>query len=462
MIFQQYYLSCLSHASYLIGDERTASAVVVDPQRDVSAYLDDARRHSLRIERVIETHVHADFVSGHLELAAETGATICYGEAAQVEFPIHRLADGERIACGALTLEIRATPGHTPDSICIVVYERDGDAVPYAVLTGDTLFIGDVGRPDLLASEGASAEEMAGQLYRSLHHRVLSLPDDTRVYPAHGAGSACGKNLSSETWSTIGEQRRHNYALQPMSVEAFTALVTEGQPARPAYFSFDARRNRELHPLLRETEPPKALTLEEVLELQRGGAVLLDTRTPADFATGHLRGSVNVGLQGRFAEYAGDVVRPDQPMVLVCDNGTELEAAVRLGRIGYDMVVGHLQDPLRVFLEHPSLVEASSRLSPTQLSVSLDEVPDLVIVDVRNKGELERGAIPGAAHIPMAALAERLDELNPSLPTVVYCAGGYRSSIAASLLAARGFTDVSDLLGGFDGWLVASGRPDNA
>ncbi len=456
MIFQQYYLNCLSHASYLIGDERTGSAVVVDPQRDVSIYTEDARQHSLRIERVIETHVHADFVSGHLELAAETGATICYGEAAQVEFPIQRLTDGERIACGDLTLEIRATPGHTHESISIVVYEHDRDTVPYAVLTGDTLFIGDVGRPDLLASEGASAEQMAAQLYRSLHTRILSLPDDTRVYPAHGAGSACGKSLSSETWSTIGDQRRLNYALQPMSEEAFIALVTEGQPARPAYFSFDSRRNRELRPLLSEAEAPTALTVDEVVALQKGGAVVLDTRSPADFATGHLRGSVNVGLQGRFAEYAGDVVRPDQRIVLVCDPGTEMEARVRLGRIGYDLVAGHLQDPMRVFLEHPSRVEASSRLSPTQLAASLAEMPELVVLDVRNTGELDHGAIPGSAHVPMASLIQRLGELDPSVPTVVYCAGGYRSSMAASLLAARGFADVSDLLGGFDGWLIAT------
>lgn len=456
MIFQQYYLNCLSHASYLIGDEQSGRAVVVDPQRDVSIYLDDARQHSLRIEHVIETHVHADFVSGHLELAAETGATICYGDAAQVEFPIRRLTDGDRIACGDLTLEIRATPGHTPESISVVVHEHDGDAVPYAVLTGDTLFIGDVGRPDLLASEGASAEEMAGQLYRSLHNQILTLPDDTRVYPAHGAGSACGKSLSSETWSTIGQQRRLNYALQPMTQEAFVALVTEGQPARPAYFSFDARRNRELRPLLSEAEPPRPLTLDEVVDLQKGGAVLLDTRSPGDFAAGHLHGSVNVGLQGRFAEYAGDVVRPDQQVVLVCDDGTEMEAKVRLGRIGYDLVAGHLQEPMRVFLEHPEAVEASSRLSPTQLAMSLERMSDLVILDVRNKGELERGAIPGSAHIPMASLIERLGELDPSQPTVVYCAGGYRSSMAASLLAARGFQDVSDLLGGYDGWLIAT------
>jgi hydroxyacylglutathione hydrolase len=456
VIFQQYYLSCLSHASYLIGDEATGGAVVVDPQRDIAAYLDDAQRHGLRIERVLETHIHADFVSGHLELAEQTGAVICYGEPAQTEFPIDRLHDGERVALGDVVLEIRATPGHTPESISIVVYEHDGDVVPYGVLTGDTMFIGDVGRPDLLAGEGLSPREMAGQLYRSLHRGLLTLPDETRVYPAHGAGSACGRNLSSETSSTIGEQRRQNYALQPMSEAAFTDLILEGQPVRPAYFSYDAQRNREQHPLLREADPPRPLTLDDVLTLQRKGAVLLDTRTPADFAAGHLRGALNVGLQGRFAEYAGDVIRPEQEVILVCDDGTELEARVRLARIGFDKVVGNLAEPMRVLLDHPSLVEVSSRLSPVELGTRLDTVPDIVIVDVRNRGELDRGSIPGFVHIPLAALTERVDELDSSLPTVVYCAGGYRSSIAASLLAAHGFSDVSDLLGGYEGWTTAA------
>jgi glyoxylase-like metal-dependent hydrolase (beta-lactamase superfamily II)/rhodanese-related sulfurtransferase len=455
MIFEQYYLNCLSHASYLIGDETSGRAVVVDPQRDVSAYVDDAERHGLAIERVVETHVHADFVSGHLELAARTGATICYGEAARMEIPITRLRDGERLSLGDIELEVRATPGHTPESISIVVREHHGDAVPYGVLTGDTMFIGDVGRPDLLASEGLSPDEMARQLYRSLHRRLLTLPDETRVYPAHGAGSACGKKLSSETSSTIGDQRRQNYALQPMSEEDFVALVTEGQPVRPAYFSYDARQNREGHSLLSENELPQPLTLDAVLDLQRAGAVILDTRSPADFAAGHLRGALNVGLQGRFAEYAGDVIRPEQTIVLACDQGTELEAKVRLGRIGFDAVAGQVHEAIRVLLENPSLVEVSSRLNASELAARLQEVPDLVVVDVRNAGELGRGVIPGFVHIPLAALMDRLDELEPDLPTVVHCASGYRSSIAASLLAARGFRDVSDLLGGYEAWALA-------
>jgi hydroxyacylglutathione hydrolase len=455
MIFQQYYLSCLSHASYLIGDETAGSAVVVDPQRDVQAYLEDAERLGLTIQHVIETHIHADFVSGHLELAARTGATICYGEAAQTEFPIRRLHDGERIRLGDIELEVRATPGHTPESIAVVVYEHGGDHVPYGVLTGDTLFIGDVGRPDLLASDGLNPQDMARQLYSSLHRRLLTLPDKTRVYPAHGAGSACGKNLSSETSSTIGDQRRNNYALRPMSEEQFVALVTEGQPARPAYFSFDAQRNRERHELLSEAEQPQQMSLDATLGLQRSGAVLLDTRAPADFAAGHLRGALNVGLQGRFAEYAGNVIGPEQSIVLVSDPGTELEAKVRLSRIGFDRVIGYLHEPMRALLDRPELVDVSSRLNAAELASRLENLPEVVVVDVRNPAELERGFIPGFVHIPLASLMERMDELDPTVPTVVHCASGYRSMIAASLLSARGFTDVSDLLGGYEAWTMA-------
>jgi hydroxyacylglutathione hydrolase len=454
MIVQQYYLSCLSHASYLIADETAGRAVVVDPQRDISAYLADAKRLGLRIERVIETHIHADFVSGHLELAEQTGATIWYGEPAQTEFPIGHLRNGERVSLGELELEVRATPGHTPESISLVVYEHPGDPVPHCVLTGDTLFIGDVGRPDLLAGGGMSPELMARELYRSLQRELLTLPDQTRVYPAHGAGSACGRSLSSETSSTIGEQRRNNYALAPMSEDEFVALVTEGQPVRPAYFSFDARLNRERHPLLSEDEPPPALTLEAVRNLQSAGAVVLDTRDPADFANGHLRGALNVGLQGRFAEYAGDIIRPEQSILLVCDPGTELEAKVRLGRIGFDAVAGFLSDPMQAFLDNPALVDTSSRLTATEVAARLAAVPDVVILDVRNRGELERGVIPGHTNIPLAALMDRLDELDPAAPTVVHCAGGYRSSIAASLLVAHGFCDVSDLLGGYEAWAL--------
>jgi DMSO/TMAO reductase YedYZ molybdopterin-dependent catalytic subunit/rhodanese-related sulfurtransferase/glyoxylase-like metal-dependent hydrolase (beta-lactamase superfamily II) len=453
MILTQHYLACLSHASYLIGDEATGRAVVVDPRRDVAVYLQEAAERGLQIERVIETHIHADFLSGHLELAGRTGAVISYGAGADVGFPIDPLNDGERLSLGEVTLEILATPGHTPESICVVVWEHSDDAAPYGVLTGDTLFVGDVGRPDLLASAGAdlSAEVLARRLYRSLRDKLLVLPDATRVYPAHGAGSACGKALSTETTSTIGEQRRTNYALQELTEDAFVAAVTEGQPVRPRYFAFDARANREPHALLDE-HPPPLLGLEEVLARLDAGAVLLDAREPAEFAVAHLTGAVNIGLQGRFAEWAGDVLPPDRDIVLVGDPALAAEAKVRLARVGLDRVAGQLSDPASVFAGRPELVERSSRLSMGQLAELRGLEPDLQLVDVRAAAETANGTIPGAVEIPLAVLADSLDGLHRDLPVVAYCASGYRSVVAASKLAAAGFRDVSDLLGGYGAW----------
>lgn len=465
VFFQQYYLACLSHASYLIGDTTTGRAVVVDPQRDVSQYLADAAAHGLTIERVIETHFHADFVSGHLELASRTGAVVSYGEeaAGRVEFPMEPLAHGTVLSLGDVTIEVRATPGHTPESISVVVRETP-EGPPVGVLTGDTLFIGDVGRPDLLSSAGVPAADLAGQLYRSLHEQLLTLPDTTKVYPAHGAGSACGKNLSTETVSTIGEQRLTNYALAPMTEAEFVAVVTEGQPTAPAYFSFNASLNRQARELLDEETQAPLLGLDEVLALQAGGAVVLDTREPADYAAGHLRGSLNVGLGGRFAEYAGDVIEAGRPIVLVGEEGTLHEAKVRLARIGFDQVVGALDNPLAAFVARPDLVVVSSRLTVAELEERRRTVTGLQVVDVRNPGEMRLGTIAGAVGIPLAELTRRLADLDPAAPTVVSCAGGYRSSIGASALAAAGFADVSDLLGGFEAWAsagmpVAAGEP---
>jgi hydroxyacylglutathione hydrolase len=456
VILNQYYLDCLSHASYLVGDEQSGRAVVVDPQRDVAQYVHDAEDLGLTIERVVETHVHADFLSGHLELAARTGAVISYGDAVTVDFPIEPLADGQRLSLGDVTLEIRATPGHTPESISIVVYEHADDDAPTAVLTGDTLFIGDVGRPDLLSSVGVSADELARQLYRSLHTKLLTLPDATRVFPAHGAGSACGKQLSTEKQSTIGEQKAVNYAVQPMSEDEFVAIVTEGQPLAPGYFSFDAERNRQARPVLDEESTPPPLTLDDVLARQRAGAVVLDTRDPMDFGAGHLRGSLNANLHGRFAEWAGDVLRPDQELVLVGNPGTELEAKVRLGRIGFDNVAGYLDEALPTMAAHSEVVDRSSRLTARELTERFRGIRGLQLVDVRNPGEMAGGMIPGALPTPLARLVDAIESLDPDAPTVVYCASGARSAVAASVLAAHGFVDVSDLLGGYEAWRAES------
>jgi glyoxylase-like metal-dependent hydrolase (beta-lactamase superfamily II)/rhodanese-related sulfurtransferase len=441
----------LSQGSYLIGDESTGRAVVVDPRRDIDDYLSEAAEHGLRIERVIETHIHADFLTGHLELAAATGAQICYSEEADVEFPVEPLRDGQRISLGEVTLEVLATPGHTPESICIVVYERGDDEVPYGVLTGDTLFVGDVGRPDLLAGTGLSSETLARTLYDSLHDKLLKLPDATRVFPAHGAGSACGKQLSSETSSTIGEQRRNNYALQLTDVDQFVAAITEGQAPRPRYFEFDSLRNRELRPLL-DVKPPPLLDIDDVCEHARAGAILLDAREQAAYASGHLRGAVNVGLQGRFAESAGLIFPPDRDIVLVGDAALADESKTRLSRVGFDRVIGQLRDLPSVFTQRPDLVETASRVTAEQLAELLGSRPGLQLVDVRNPGETEDGVIPGAQEIPLPALTDSIESLDQREPVVAYCASGYRSLVAASVLRASGFADVSDLVGGFDAW----------
>jgi DMSO/TMAO reductase YedYZ molybdopterin-dependent catalytic subunit/rhodanese-related sulfurtransferase/glyoxylase-like metal-dependent hydrolase (beta-lactamase superfamily II) len=464
MIFTQHYLACLSHASYLIGDETTGRAVVVDPRRDVDDYLNEAAQHGLHIERVIETHIHADFLSGHLELAAATGAVISYGQGADVEFPIDAIRDRQRLSLGRVTLEILATPGHTPESICILVYEHPDDEVPYGVLTGDTLFVGDVGRPDLYATSGISADTLARKLHRSLYDKLLKLPDTTRVFPAHGAGSSCGKQLSTETSSTIGEQRRTNYALQALDQDQFVAAVTEGQPLRPHYFAFDAHRNRELRPLLDESAPP-LLEIGVVRKHAEVGASLLDSREPADYASGHLRGAVNVGLQGRFAEWVGNVVSPDRDIVLVGDPGLAHQSKVRLARVGYDRVVGQLRDLARVFSQRPDLIETSSRLTIEQFAELRGLEPTLQVVDVRAPAETAEGTIPGAREIPLAVLTDSIAALDRAMPVVVYCASGYRSVIAASVLRAMGFEDVSDLVGGYRAWHTAglpSSRGDDA
>lgn len=452
LVFRQYYLGCLSQASYLVGDGGTGRAVVVDPQRDVGQYLTDAAAEGLRIERVLETHVHADFLSGHLELAAATGAPISYGAGADVEFPIEPLADGRTLSLGSVVLEVLHTPGHTPESICLLVRETAG-APPWGVLTGDTLFIGDVGRPDLLGGAGWSADELGRALYRSTR-RLLELPDTTRVFPAHGAGSACGKNLSTETSSTIGEQRRTNYALAPMPEDAFVAAVTEGQSVPPGYFAHTSHRNREAHPVLDESVPVPALSPAEADAAVAAGALLLDTRDPQDFAAGHLPGSINVGLGGRFAEVVGQLVDAETGLVLVGDEGTAGEARNRLARIGFDRVLGFLDGGVPAV--PPARLRSAGRITADRLA---GLGPHTQVVDVRGPGEIAgSGLVPGARPVPMPALVTRLGELSPDAPTVVYCAGGYRSSAAASLLRSRGFARVDDLLGGFGAW-AAGERP---
>jgi glyoxylase-like metal-dependent hydrolase (beta-lactamase superfamily II)/rhodanese-related sulfurtransferase len=458
MIFTQYYLDCLSQASYLVADEGTRRAVVVDPRRDVAEYLADAREHGLTIVGVIDTHFHADFLAGHLELAAATGAWIGFGQRAEADFPIRKLTDGERISLGDVTLQIMETPGHTPESISVQVFEHADDQVPYGVLTGDALFIGDVGRPDLLASIGVTADELGRMLHASVQ-KLMALPDQVRVFPAHGAGSACGKNLSTERQSTIGEQRLTNYACRPMTEDEFVGIVTEGQPSAPDYFVYDAILNRRRHEVFDPSAAPVPLSLDEVLERQSAGAFVLDAREPQEFAAGHLAGSVNVPADGRFAETAGMFVRPEEEVVVVAPQDREEEIVVRLARIGFDRVAGYLREPEGAFLLAPEQLERASRLTAPELDRALARPEPPTVLDVRNVGELITGTIPGAVHIPLAQLARRLDEIPRDRPVVVNCAGGYRSSVAASVLRKAGWPDVSDLLGGFNAWALSNRQP---
>ena len=451
MIFTQYYLDCLSQASYLVADEGTKQAVVVDPRRDIREYVDDANERGLSIVGVINTHFHADFVSGHLELAAETGAWIGYGEAAVTDFPVRHLADGERISLGDVTLEIMSTPGHTPESISVLVFEHADDEVAYGVLTGDALFIGDVGRPDLLASIGVTAEQLGQMLYDTIQNKLMGLDDAVRVFPAHGAGSACGKNLSTEKQSTIGEQRRFNYACQPMTEDEFLAVVTAGQPSAPEYFVYNAILNRQDRGVRDIDTAVPALSVEEVEAALAEGALVHDARDPQDFAAAHLAGSVNVPVDGRMAETVGMVFSPEDRIVVIAPAGEEQEVATRFARIGYDHVIGYVAEPETYFLAHQDDVRHASRLTVAELDEALTG-EDVQLVDIRNAGELEAGSIPGSLHIPLAELSRRVDELDATRPVVAYCAGGWRSSVGASLLRARGHLDVSDVHGGYAAW----------
>jgi hydroxyacylglutathione hydrolase len=455
MKFEQYYLECLSHASYFVGDETTKRAVIVDPQRDISQYLAEAAEGGYTIELVIQTHFHADFISGHLELAKATGAKIVYSAVAQPEFEYVSVADGERYSLGEVTLEFIHTPGHTPESMTIAIYEHPNDTAPYGVLTGDTLFIGDVGRPDLLASIGFTQDQLAEMLYDSITNKIKTLPDSTKVFPAHGAGSACGKNLSTELVSTIGEQRETNYALGAPDKATFIELVTEGQPPAPEYFVYNAILNRQERALLDEEGMPEAMTFEQMQDARSKGAVLIDGRDSEEFARGHFTGAINIGLAGRYAEFAGSVIKPDVDLILMVDDGFELEGKVRLGRIGFDRVIGYLHEPLKAMLEHPDTVQGASRLTAVDFTERQRDLDNLQVVDVRNPGEVALGAIPNAVSIPVGQVPARLSELDPGRPTVVYCAGGYRSSVAASVLRNAGFADVSDIRGGYTAWSEA-------
>jgi rhodanese-related sulfurtransferase/glyoxylase-like metal-dependent hydrolase (beta-lactamase superfamily II) len=458
MILKQYYLGCLAHASYLLGDEASSTAIVVDPQRDIEKYLADAEGLGLKIRHVFLTHFHADFIAGHLELRDRCGSSIHLGSRAEAEYEFVPMGDGDSLEFPGMRLQVMETPGHTIESISVLVFDLEKSATePYAVLTGDTLFIGDVGRPDLRASLGWTADELGGHLYNSLHKKLLTLPDETLVYPAHGAGSLCGKKLSSETVDSLGSQRRMNYAVQPMSKEEFVRLVTADQPDAPQYFTqaaiLNTRKRETLDKTLERVLQPVAL--DDVIRLGDAGAQVLDVRDAAEYAQGHLAGSINIGLGGQYATWAGTLLDRSKPIVIIAEPGREHEAALRLGRIGFDHVMGYLDGGMAALSARPDLVWPTERLSAPMIAEELAGADPPLVLDIRNPREWETRHLPDSLNIPLNRIQERIAEVPRGRRIAVHCAGGYRSSIAASILQQYGVTNLTEMAGGLAAWDAA-------
>jgi len=449
MYFKQFYLGCLAHASYLIGCN--GEAVVVDPQRDVDLYIEEAKKENLSIRHVIETHLHADFVSGHRELSSRTGARIYYGYRADAKFDYVAVHEGDEIPLGEVTLQFLETPGHTPESVSVLVFDKTQSADPVAVLTGDTMFIGDVGRPDLMGST-MSATELAGMLYDSLHQKLLALPDQVKVYPAHGAGSMCGRNISKETSSTIGEQRKFNYALQPMSRNEFIMIMTTDLPEAPQYFSTDARINRE-GPALLDEGVPAELSPQEVDALQKKGHVIVDTRSSDQYGTGHIPGSYNIGLSGQFASWAGCLIPLNAPMILVAENEQAVsESRIRLARVGHDTVAGYLAGGILAWNQAGFPLATTEQITVDELDRRIKEGVAKQVLDVRRPPEWRSGHIQSAIHIPLNQLSKDASSLDKETAVAVICAGGYRSSAATSVLEQLGFHRITNVVGGMTAW----------
>jgi hydroxyacylglutathione hydrolase len=453
MYFKQFYLGCLAHASYLIGSE--GEAAVVDPQRDVDEYLAEADAQGLQIKYVIETHLHADFVSGHQEIAARTGAQIIFSEKAGAEFEHRAVRDGEEIKLGSVSLRFIETPGHTPEGVCVLVTDTEAPDEPAKLLTGDTLFIGDVGRPDLAGGKGYTPQMMAEMMYDTLHGKLLKLPDETEVYPAHGAGSLCGRNMSKETSSTIGEQRKFNYALKPMSKDEFVRMMTADLAEPPVYFPQDTEINRSGPRELSELHPPQALTPQQVFELR--DHILLDVRSAADFGAAHVPGSMNIGLGGQFAMWAGSLIPLNAPIIVIADTNAQVdESVVRLARVGIENVKGYLDGGVQSWRDAGLPLESIEQVSVAELKEQMAN-DDLQIVDVRRPAEYVSGHVPRALNAPLASLDKSLGPLplKKDKRTAVICAGGYRSSAAASLLQQQGFSNLLNVSGGTGAWINA-------
>lgn len=456
MYFKQFYLGCLAHASYLIGSE--GEAAVVDPQRDVDQYLTEAEAQGLRIKYVIETHLHADFVSGHRELATRTGAEIVFSAKADAAFPHRAVRDGDEIKLGNVILRIMETPGHTPESVSVLVIDSEISDQPQKILTGDTLFVGDVGRPDLAGGKGYTPPMMAAMMYATLHSKLLKLPNEVEVYPAHGAGSMCGKNMSKETSSTIGEQRESNYALKPMSRDEFVRMMTADLPESPAYFPVDAEINRNGAAALAEVPSPAPLAPHEVEYLAANGYLILDVRSAADFGGGHLPGSLNIGLAGQFAIWAGILIPMKTPIVIVAQSEDKVhEAVMRLARVGCESVKGYLNGGIDAWNEAGLELATVQQITVDELNLLIKGKTSLQILDVRRPPEYQSGHVPHAQPAPLLSLQQNISSLglDPTKRTAVICAGGYRSSAATSILQQHGFAHLLNVTGGTGAWIDA-------
>lgn len=441
MNFKQFYLGCLAHASYYIGSEEEAA--IIDPQRDVQQYLDEARANGQKIKYIVETHSHADFVSGHKELAAKTGAQIVYGRKAETAFETLKVGDGDKLTVGSVAFQFIETPGHTPESITIVATDSADPGSPAKMFTGDTLFCGDVGRPDLIGSKGFTSEQMGSMLYDSLREKILKYPDETEIYPAHGAGSLCGKSLSNETWSTLGAQKATNYALKPMTKDEFVKIVASDQPQVPAYFPKSAERNLAGPVSIEDLPQPSELSSSEIEQFD---GVVIDVRSASEFGKGHIPNAINIGLSGKFATWAGTFVTVGTPLAIAAETKEQVdEAFMRLARVGLETVAGFIL--MNNFNGDLMIVE---QVDPSDTFASSSQ-----FVDVRQPGEFGSAHARGAVNLPLNALPTNIEKLDPSKPTYVICQTGYRSSLATSLLENAGFQTIFNVAGGTKGWIEA-------
>lgn len=444
MKFKQFYLGCLAHASYYIGSG--AEAAIIDPQRDVEQYLTEAAANDQRIKYIIETHSHADFVSGHLELAEKTGAEIVYGQRAATQFPTHKVKDGDELSIGSVRLKFLETPGHTPEGITIVAEDTENPTEPLKMFTGDTLFIGDVGRPDLIGSKGFTAEEMGAMLYDSLREKILAYPDDAEVYPAHGAGSLCGKSLSKETWSTLGNQRQTNYALQPMSKEEFIQIVAADQPEVPAYFPKSAAKNLEGSRALEDLPKPQEFSVEEIKAFD---GLVIDVRTAGEYGAGHIPETVNIGLGGQFASWAGTLIPIGTPVAIAAESAEQVdEAFMRLARVGIETVRGFI-----LMKNWDGEIKKIEQVSVGEVASLAQTEKYLQLVDVRRAAEYAGGHAVRARNVPLDKLSQEFEKLDPQAPTYVICQGGYRSSAGTSILERAGFSKLYNVTGGTAAWI---------